>query len=390
MISFIMKRIIALLLIITIMAAFCACTQTSAQEVTPSATQEPTPIPEPTATPQPETKPGTVKDIELLIPYKILSRGDKLSVTGENEDYYLVELDGRDCFVEKKLVRLSSEETPDKKTVYFHSGAKVFDNYNLTGDAIDTPQLNTEAELIDEFNGIAIVKYDGFEGYVLSSSLSDTEISTWTDNSWSGGGGDSGGGAAPAPAPAPVIDGGDIALGYEIITGIDTVLIPAFAVFPTFDTLTETGTVFTDGTIAYIAILGYGEKVKVISKDEDTASILYDDIILEVPSDAIRADGEDVYEEWEGYAKSGCKLLSDKHLSVEEKTLNQNDIVKVVEEYNDYYIVEFEDAFYCVALDKVSVDEIPAWTNDYSWPDGGGGGGDFVPSGGGEWTEPVL
>lgn len=374
------KKVLALAIAMLTLVLCCACgNETARPEPTPNPTPAPTPVPEPTPTPEPESVPGTVRLLKLPVVWTVLNRGDEVDVVGEEDGYYIVELDGRKQYVDSRLVRLDRDAVIDieaGRTVYAKSKAFIYETALLDGEAVANPALNEEMELLDELKGISYVDYQGIKGYIASELLSETKTSLYQD--WGGYSG--GGGGAPAGGGGGGADGGEIALGYYVHPRDEHILVKLSG-----KTDSQRGLVFSDNTEVYVTFLEKDDTVRVVEKKDDYAAILFEDSILVIPGYAVRMKDEDAFRQWTGFAKSGAELFTDYNMKDEQQLLAQNTKLTVIDEFENCFLVETEESTGYIAKDSISETEIAVyWGGGYS--DGGGSSG----GGGAEWTEPVL
>ena len=328
---------------------------------TPAVTPEPAPepTPEPTPVPEPDTEPGTVRADSFGAVAAILSRGEVLSITGEEGDYYTVDLNGETAWVEKRLVRPAEEEPPEEKEMYATTAPlDLYDNPYFEGDPIATAGLNEKLKVLDIYGDLAVVEKDDVICVMHAGSLQD-----WPRVYQGGGngGGDSSGGQ----------DGGDIQLGAR--GGISGRWL--------FLANGSTGTVVADGTELYCSLLSSGDSVKVLEKDEEVCTLYFglEKVTGTVPRWLIALEGDDSYEAWNGYAKYNAFLYPDHRMIKEGESLAVNTVVTVLWDVgNGTYLATVDGE----TLGYISSDYVSSSMIQNS----GGSGG----SSGQEWTDPVL
>ena len=108
------------------------------------------------------------------------------------EGCYSVYLKGICGYVEKNLIAREGEEVYTPWDAYAVYGAKLYGGYDLRGDPILAPQINTRIRVLQDLGSCYLVAVDGREGYMAKEFVSDhfTDISggtTGTDNGGSTG-----------------------------------------------------------------------------------------------------------------------------------------------------------------------------------------------------------
>lgn len=324
----------------------------------PTATPEPTPVPTPSPTPEPPTEAGTVLVNEAGILHAYLERGDQVNVTGEQDGYYTVSLDGVDVLVEKWLVRMDGVSAIEERTGYAKNGTEVYKTAYLEGEMIASLNTNTVVTVKDEIGDRLYIEWDGQQGYVLAECISNHKIS-------SGGGGGGGGGA----------DGGDIVLGSRYGFGFEVVRLVLHEQEQPLPFAPGMGTILSARTEAYLQLVQQGDTVKVLSAEDGICSILAGERIGTLPRNLLQLVGDAIYEPWDGYARNKAKFYANHRLTGEAEELKVNTHVHIVLDLGDRYMAEVDDKIGFIVIDAVSENQIRS---------GGGGGG------GGEWTAPVL
>ena len=150
-----MKKILALLLALTLVFA-AGCSNKTEQ---PAPTAAPT-VPE-TAAPEttlPETEPplprleaGTIQGDNIPAILCLLKKGDLVEVTGYAEDgSAIVKIGDAVGTVEKELLRFAGEGPYESWTAYARWGTALYGSYKLTGEPSETLKTNTELTILDE------------------------------------------------------------------------------------------------------------------------------------------------------------------------------------------------------------------------------------------------
>ena len=341
--------------------------QTEAPAPTAAPTAEPTPepTPEPTAEPTPAPQNGTARVDGIGIVVKLFNRGDEVTLTGEQDDYYIVALDDGDVLVEKELIRLSTERDSAETNAYANSETRLYDNPYLEGTPIATLSRNTQVTVIDSFGGRSLVRYGEQTGFMKAGDLA----AGYQGNYYYNGGSTTG------------VDGGDITLGA--IGGTRGRYVSLAAVgYP------KTGKVLADGTEGYLRFLKAGETVTVIEIDpgKDKDRIEGDEKCIlsdsgrtgTVPRWEVILEGDEPYQEWTGYSVINGELYDNYRLLGKPiQTLRLNSELKVIFATQDVLVVKTDTDYAYIAQEDVT--EKPT-----VYSGGGGGGGEA------EWTAPVL
>lgn len=335
---------------------------------TPAPTPKPTPAPTPTPIPEPDTEPGTVRADSFGAVFAHLSRGDVLNITGEEGDYYVVDLDGMTGYVEKRLVRPADEEAPEEREMYAaNKPLEMYDNPYFEGEPVKLKN-NEKLNVVDIYGDLAVVEKEETLYSMHVTSLRDRPIVYQSGGG--GGGGDDGGGGSSGGQ-----DGGDIHLGAVIGGAKIRRLADA-----------STGTVVANGTELYCALLSSGDAVKVLEADDETCTLYYSlDVTGTVPRWLIEMEGDEGYEPWDGYARPKAVVYPDHRMVQEGTALATNTVVTVLWDIGDGNYVATIDG---ETLGYIAAQNVQATKIVFSTGGGGGGGGDS--SGGQEWTEPVL
>lgn len=364
------KMLVAAALILAL--ALTACGDQAAPAETPAPTATAKPVP--TATPEPEGKAATVLVNGLAAVYTSFKDGTELKITGETEDHYLVDYEGVTVLVEKRFVRLASDESFEPWDGYAKSDAPVYDNVYISGEALKKLPLNTKLTVLTELGSVLKAELEDKTVVYVSADMVGEYLAQYYGyggGDYSGGGG--GGGAAPA-------DGGDIVLTSAELTADKPRIVLLTAQTPAYPI---SGTILADGVEGYLSILRRGDSVKVIGEENDMAVLLIDGRRCTVPAALVRMEGEKEFESWDGYAQSGATIYQSLRM-IGGEAITMNTPVKVLEDLGDCFYVQWESGYGYMPKSLVSDAPVSWGYGDYS----GGGGGS---SGGGvEWTEPTM
>ena len=357
------KMMMILLAVLLLLTAGCVPQQQEVTEptvpettvpVTEEPTEEPTEAPTEAPTePVPDCVNAVVQVDNAPAVLALLSRGDTVDVVGEyDEDHYVVKTESGYGLIEKQLLRMSGEAAYEVWTGYAYGGAPMYDNYQLTGEAIQSLNLNTQVEVLEELKYCYVVKLGETVGYMAKSQVSKNYIR------YSGGGGSA--------------DGGDISLNWGGIVTLS-------AIEQSGD-VTGTAEVLAEGTQV---ILGYfdREELAPVVIDEGFApawdgyyTLYLNGLYAYLPQNLALLDGEAAYEQWSGFAGYSAVVYENYLLLGEGKNITVNTSVTVLWDGGEFYVVSVNDTIGCMAKDQVG-------TNRYAT--GGGGGG-------GDWTPPAM
>ena len=115
------------------------------------------------------------------------SCGDAVDVAGEyDEDHYVVKIESGYGLIEKQLLRMSGEEAYEVWTGYACGGAPMYDNYQLTGEAVRSRNLNTQVEVPEELKCCYVVSVNDTIGCMAKDQVGTNRYTT----GGGGGGGD--------------------------------------------------------------------------------------------------------------------------------------------------------------------------------------------------------
>lgn len=372
------KLIAVIVLVLLILLGVVSCnvfgqkapeTEPTVAPTEPAPTQAPTeePTEEPTAAPtEPSWEPGLVKATYGGAISKLFNLGDKVTVKGEFDGYFIIEGEELDLLIETRYLRHAGEEAFEERVGYSYSGTEVFKTAYLKGEAIATLSLNTVVDVIEGKENWLHIKWDGGEGYVDAEGISPKRIVYG-----------SGGGSSSGPQ-----DGTDIDLGglsAEGVTGGIHLLADYYG--PTFTEMEPVeGTILTDECEAYMYLYDRDGEAKVTVVGEEDCEVYVEGIFATVPRWLLSMEGDEAYESWTGYARSNTVVYSKQQLReiYQIRTMNLNEEIEVIDELPHCYVVMIDGVVGYVALDDVM-------QNRYVYSGGGGSS-----SGGGDWTPPAL
>ena len=363
-----MKKMMTILLaVLLLLTAGCVpqqqeVTEPTVPETTVPVTEEPTEAPteepteEPTEAPTepiPDCINAVVQVDNAPAILTLLNRGDTVDVVGEyDDDHYVVKTESGYGLIEKQLLRMSGEEANVVWTGYTYGGAPIYSNYQLTGDATQSLNLNTQVEILDELKYCYVVKYGETVGFMAKGQVSRNKIQ------YSGGGGSA--------------DGGDISLGFGGIVTLSTV--------EQSGDVTGTAEVLADGTQVILGYFDREELAPVVAEEgfapewDGYYTLYLNGLYAYLPQNLALLEGEAPYEQWSGYTGYSGAVYESYLLLGDSKNVNLNTSVTVLWDGGEFYVVSINDAIGYMAKDKVS-------PNRYAT--GGGGGGD-------DWTPPIM
>ena len=385
-----MKRVITLTLAVLLLLTMASCGKKEAEPTTVPTT-EPTTVPtteatEPAPT-EPEWEPGISRAGYGEAVYTTLASGTEVNVIGQFKDYYVIEGEEVDLLVEKRFVRLDSEEPFESWNGYAKSGAKVFDNVYLRGEPIAELKKNTKVTVLEGQGDWLYIEWEGGKGYVAVDQISKWYINNPAPSDGDSGGSSSGGSSGGAK------DGTDVPIGSLSAWDFDAELILLGTYYgPEMEEKFEggMGKILAEDTEAYICLLIRDDEAKVTEYDEETVTIwLEEERYAELPRWLLRLDGDEEYESWTGYSRWNGVIYEEYQMRNELKKLSTNKQVTVLDELPDCYVVEYEGEIGYMEFDKVSEKKIVTYSGG-SGDEGGGGGSSGGGGGSGAtWTPPL-
>lgn len=361
-----MKKLF-LFLLVAVMLLAVGCEKTDQNATTPTSVPattgnvtESTTEPTTEATTEAPTEPipqcvtATVQVGDAPAVLALLNRGDQVDVVKEyDEDHYTVKVGELYGLVEKQLLRMSGEAAYKTWTGYARSSAKVYETYQLLGEAAKTLKQNTKVEVLDELEYCYVVKEGETTGYMAKSKVSKSYIQSSGD-----------GGSA---------DGGDITLSFGGIFTLSNVQQSG--------EVTGTAEVLADGAQV---VLGYFERdglAPVVAEEgfapawDGYYTLYMNGLYAYLPQNLALLEGQEPYEQWDGYAGHSAAVYDSYLLQGDKKDVSVNSSVTVLWDGGDFYVVSMKDTLGYMAKDQVG-------TGKFSTGGGGNSGGD--------WTPPAL
>lgn len=299
-----MKKILALLLALTLVfAAGCSNkTEQPAPTAAPTvpATEAPeTTVPE-TEPPLPKLEAGTIQGDNIPAILCLLKKGDLLEVTGyADETHATVTVGDAVGTVEKDLLRFAGDAPYESWTAYARWGTALYGSYKLTGEPSETLKTNTELTILDELENCYLVQTGEDTGYIAKKQASKWRITSKpkTDGGSSGGGSSSGGGGGSSAGQ----DGGNISLTAAEETMGQIILL-------TEVTRTGSAEIRADGGIVVLKYFKLGDTVQIVAEEgfaleiPGYTTILEDGVYAYVPSEWVKKTGDEEFESWDGFA----------------------------------------------------------------------------------------
>lgn len=386
-----MKKILALLLAVTLVfAAGCSNkteqpAPTAAPTVPATTTAPETTVPE-TEPPMPKLEAGTIQGEHIPAILCQLKKGDLVEVTGYASDgSAIVKVGDATGTVEKELLRFAGDESCESWTAYARYNTPLYKDYKLTGEAEKKLKTNTELTILDELESCYLVKAGEDTGYIAKKQASKWRITSKpkTDEGGSSGGdgGSSGGGGGSSYQ-----DGGDIQMAFH-------------AQLQLLSDVVKTGSaeIRADGGAVVLKYFGLGDTVQIVAEEgfapelPGYTTILEDGVYAYVPSDWVNKPGDEAFESWDGFAGYSCYLYDNHEMRGEAvKQIYANKAITVLWQAGDVTLVRVGDDVGYISTATARTTRIPTQKKQ---EDGGGSSGGSSGGGGGggsEWTPPAM
>lgn len=386
-----MKKILALLLALTLVfAAGCSNkTEQPAPTAAPTvpATEAPeTTVPE-TEPPLPKLEAGTIQGDNIPAILCLLKKGDLLEVTGyADETHATVTVGDAVGTVEKDLLRFAGDAPYESWTAYARWGTALYGSYKLTGEPSETLKTNTELTILDELENCYLVQTGEDTGYIAKKQASKWRITSKpkTDGGSSGGGSSSGGGGGSSAGQ----DGGNISLTAAEETMGQIVLL-------TEVTRTGSAEIRADGGIVVLKYFKLGDTVQIVAEEgfaleiPGYTTILEDGVYAYVPSEWVKKTGDEEFESWDGFAGYSCYLYDNYEMWGEPvKQIYANKAITVLWQAGDVSLIRVGDDVGYISTETARATRIP--TKKSTDEGGGSSGGSSGGGGGSEWTPPAM
>lgn len=389
-----MKKIALLTMTALLLLGMTGCSAKQEQtetvpttEATVAPTTEETTIPAPT---EPEWEEGIARAAQAEALRKTFDKGMQVQVVGQYLDYYVVEGEEEDLLVEKRFLRLDSEDAPEEETRYAKWNAQVFDNVYFRGEPIATLSTNTKLTILEGKEDWYQVSWADGEGYVKAEQTSKYRYSSGSGSSDGGSGGSSAG-----------RDGTDVDLGQLRANGSVTLtLLGAYYGPEQAPNFTPgQGKILAEDVEGYLLLWNRGDSLKVTQYDETSCTVwVQEELYVTLPRYLVTMDEDETYESWTGYSRSQAVVYQEYQMRNESKKLRINQEVTVLDElaeqcysyfYPGCYVVEVDGEIGYMSASDVRPNRFATGTP--SSGDSGSGGGDGGSSSVGDtWTPPVL
>ena len=358
-----MKKLITILLCLTLLMAGCSGDGSDALETTVPTlpetqliTQAPTEPLETTVPPEtepqaPETVPATALADHTVLILATVNRGDVVEIAGEfDEAHYVVKLENGFGLIEKCLVMPEGQEPYAQWEGYAYYGAKFYDNYHLLAENVLDLSINTKVLVLDSLGDTCVVQLGDFIGYMPAGNISRNRINT--DNSGA--------------------DGGDIELGYHGSVNLLSVFVPQSG------SVTGNATVLVNSAEIILGWYDRGDTLDVITEagvleeKEGYLPVYAEGICGYVRQNLATLADAEPYTQWSGYSRSGAQLFDNYYLAGEPVTKPAaNTAVQVLCDLGNCYLVQVGETI--GYMDKAQISE--TWINY---------------SGDGDWSDPVM
>lgn len=401
-----MKKIAILTMTALLLLGMAGCSAKEEQtepvattEATVAPTAEETTIPAPT---EPEWEEGIARAAQAEALRKTFDQGTQVQVLGQYGDYYVVEGQEEDLLVEKRFLRLDSEESPEEETRYAKWNALVFDNVYFRGEPIATLNTNTKLTILEGKDSWYQISWADGEGYVKADQ---TNKYRYTSGSGNSDGGSSGGGSTGGSSGGSR-DGTDVDLGQlRFNGGVSVTLLGAYyGPEQEPDFTPGQGKILAEDVEGYLLLWNRGDSLKVTEHDETSCTIwVEEELYVTLPRYLVTLEGDEAYESWTGYSRSQAVVYQEYQMRNESKKLRINQEVTVLDELAEQCYSYFYPGCYVVEVDGeigyMSANDVRPNRFATSSPSTGeesyGGGGSGSTGGGGSssgdtWTPPVL
>ena len=383
-----MKKILALLLALTLVfAAGCSNkTEQPAPTAAPTvpATEAPeTTVPE-TEPPLPKLEAGTIQGDNIPAILCLLKKGDLLEVTGyADETHATVTVGDAVGTVEKDLLRFAGDAPYESWTAYARWGTALYGSYKLTGEPSETLKTNTELTILDELENCYLVQVGENTGYIAQKQASKWRItsSPKTEDDGSSGGSSRGGSSGGR-------DGGNISLTAAEEAMGQVVLLTEVA-------RTGSAEIRADGGVVILKYFDLGDTVQIVAEEgfapeiPGYTTILEDGVYAYVPTAWVRKSGDEEFKQWDGFAGYSCYFYDNYELRGEPvKQIYANKAITVLWQAGDVSLIRVGDDVGYISTETARATRIP--TKKSTDEGGGSSGGSSGGGGGSEWTPPAM
>lgn len=346
---------------------------------------------------EPEWETGLARAAQAEALRKIFAQGTQVQVRGQYLDYYVIECEEEDLLVEKRFVRLDSEENSEQEIRYAKNGALVFDNVYLRGEPIASLTTNTELTILegkDDWYQIAWAEGEGYMKAEQANQIRYTGGSKKKSNGSGSGSGSSGGHSSK--------DGTDVDIGLLSAKDEDmtlTLLGVYYGPEQEADFTGGEGRILAEDVEGYLLLWDRGNMLKVTQWDENSCTIWFQDALyVNLPRYLVALEADENYETWTGYARSQAVVYQEYQMRNESRKLKLNQEVTVLDELAEKSYSYFYPGCYVVEVDGeigyMSADDVQSTrfaTSKKGGSSGGSGSGSSCGSSSGDtWTPPAL
>ena len=386
-----MKKILALLLALTLVFA-AGCSHKTEQ---PAPTAAPT-VPETISVPEttiPETEPplprleaGTIQGDKIPAILCQLKKGDLVEVTGYAEDgSAIVKLGDATGTVEKELLRFAGEGPYESWTAYARYNTPLYKDFKLTGEAEKKLKTNTELTILDELESCYLVRAGEATGYIAKKQASKWRITSkpkTDEGGSSGGGGSSSGGGGGSSGGQ---DGADIQMAFHAQLHLLSEVVK-----------TGSAEIRADGGAVVLKYFKLGDTVQIVAEEgfapelPGYTTILEDGVYAYVPSDWVRKPSDEAFESWDGFAGYSCYLYDNHEMRGEAvKQIYANKAITVLWQAGDVTLIRVGDDVGYISTATARTTRIPVQKKQEDGGGGSSGGSSGGGGGGSEWTPAI-
>lgn len=382
-----MKRIAILTMTALLLLGMVGCSAKQEQTEPPVPTTEATvaPTTEETTTPaptEPEWEEGIARAAQAEALRKTFDQGTQVQVLGQYGDYYVVEGEEENLLVEKRFLRLDTEDSPEEETRYAKWNALVFDNVYFRGEPIATLPTNTALTVLEGKDDWYRVSWGDDEGYVKADQTNKYRYTGGAGNA-DGGSGDSSNGW----------DGTDVDLSQLSSDGNVTLTLLGAYYGPEQDPdfTPGQGEILAENVEGYLLLWNRGDSLKVTAYDETICTVwVQEELYVTLPRYLVTMEADEIYESWTGYSRSQAVVYQEYQMRSESKKLRINQEVTVLDElaeqcysyfYPGCYVVEVDGEIGYMSANDVSPNRFAI--NPAGSDEGSSGNGDV-------WTPPQM
>lgn len=339
--------------------------------------------------PGPKLETGVIQADGIPAILWLLSEGDQVTVTEAlDEKTSLVETEYGTGTLETQLLRFEGDPEYEPWMGYVGYNTELYPTYELCGTPVQTLKTNTKVFVLDELEDCYAVALEDpnaprEETEQAAEGEEDQTVFFAMKKQVSkgpfqyGSGDDSGSSGAPGPQ-----DGGDISMAYYTLSPLSDVV---------FEEEEKTGpaVVRVDDAKLILGTFQRGDTVQIVTEEgfapelEGYLTILIDDTYAYVPEGWVQREGDEPFEQWNGYAGFDCKLYDNYLLRGQPiKQIYANSKLTVLWDNGEISLIQL--------IDKNETIGFVASSTLQTTPVSIGGDDDSSSSSGPVWTPPVL